>query len=124
VRKCVLECTYAVGTSISGGGQDHGQVEDLSDGSMRHDVVLVQSWVPVSCDVVEADLDVENEKNLVRQSAMLQLFLGISDTYGVVLVNALPWDGFSMSAATQKRGQRSYSHRERRWRGQQPRSRW
>jgi hypothetical protein len=69
------EGTNAVRTSVSGGGQDHGQVEEFPDGSMRHDVVLVQSGIPVSCDVVEADLDVEDEKNLVKLSGMRQRFL-------------------------------------------------
>jgi hypothetical protein len=33
---------------------------------MSHDVVLVKTWVPVPCDMVEADLDVENKENLIR----------------------------------------------------------
>jgi hypothetical protein len=41
---------------------------------MSHDVVLVKTWVPVPCDMVEADLDVENKENLIR---------GFSVTLGV-----------------------------------------
>ena len=32
---------------------------------MSHDVVLVQTWVPVTSDVVQSDLNVEDQKHLV-----------------------------------------------------------
>jgi hypothetical protein len=32
---------------------------------MSHDVVLVQTWVPIPCNVVEADLDVKDEEDLM-----------------------------------------------------------
>jgi hypothetical protein len=37
---------------------------------MRHDVVLVQSRVPVTSNVVQADLDVEDEEELRGGSGM------------------------------------------------------
>jgi hypothetical protein len=37
---------------------------------MRQDVVLVESWVPVTGDVVETDLDVEDEEELCGTSGM------------------------------------------------------
>jgi hypothetical protein len=60
--------TYSVGASISGGRQDHGKVEDLANLGMGPDVVLVQAWVPVTSDMVEADLDVEDEEELTKVS--------------------------------------------------------
>jgi hypothetical protein len=104
VSQCVcIEGTYSVRTSVSGGGEDHGKVENLSDRSMRHDVVLVQTWIPVSCDMVEADLDIEDEKNLVMDVSCGTIVFGISDTYGVVLVDTLPWNSFNMLAVIGER---------------------
>jgi hypothetical protein len=96
--------THSVRTSVCGGGEDHGKIENLSDRSMRHDVVLVQTWIPISCDVVEADLDIEDQKNLMMNVRCCTIIFRISDTYGVVLVDTLPWDGFNMLAATEERG--------------------
>jgi hypothetical protein len=91
-----LNGTYSVGTGISRCGQNHRKVKDLSNCSMRHDVVLVQTGVPVPCDMVEADLDVEDEKNLMMYVSSDTAMLEMSNTYRVVLINTLPWNSFKM----------------------------
>jgi hypothetical protein len=56
---------------------------------MRADVVLVQAWIPVSGDVVQTDLDIEDEKEL----GMVSLVgVQVGRTYRVVLVKTLPWN--------------------------------
>jgi hypothetical protein len=65
---CLVDKTYSVGASIGGGRQNHGEVEDLANLGMGPDVVLVQAWVPVTSDMVETDLDVEDEEELVKIS--------------------------------------------------------
>jgi hypothetical protein len=60
----------------------------LADGGMSHDVVLVQTWVPVPCDMVEADLDVEDKENLIRGFSVTS---GADiEAYRVVLVKTFP----------------------------------
>ena len=66
----------AVGTSLGRGGENGRKVEELAESGMGHDVLTVESWVPVAGGGVEADLKVENQEE------------------GVVLVKALPWDGW------------------------------
>jgi hypothetical protein len=56
---------------------------------MRADVVLVQAWIPVSGDVVQTDLDIEDEKEL----GMVSLVgVQVGRTYRVILVKTLPWN--------------------------------
>jgi hypothetical protein len=71
---------------------------------MRHDVVLVQTRVPISCDMVETDLDVEDEKNLVEKISHDPSISRISDTYRVVLVDALPRNSWEMLVNIRERG--------------------
>lgn len=68
----------AVGTLLGGRGHHDGEVEELAELGVREDVLAVEGGVPVAGDLVEADLEVEDEEE------------------GVVLVEALPWDGFGV----------------------------
>lgn len=87
--------TYSVRSSISRRGQDDGNVKDLADSSMSHDVVLVETWVPVPGNMVEADLDVQNEEN------------------GVVLVDTLPRNSCITLEVIIKTFQATYHHHGR-----------
>ena len=53
-----------VGTGVGGGAHDDGQVEELAYLSVGHDVLSVQSGVPVPSYAIEADLQVEDEEEL------------------------------------------------------------
>jgi hypothetical protein len=59
------QVTYSVGTSIGRCGQDHGNVKDLTKCCMCHNIVLVQARIPIPGDMVKADLDIENEEQLL-----------------------------------------------------------
>jgi hypothetical protein len=70
------------GTLLSRSSQDGWEVEKLAELSMSHDVVAVDGGIPVPSKLVQSYLKVENEK------------------HGVVLVDALPWDGYEESLST------------------------
>ena len=62
-----------VGTSFSRSGHNHGEVEKLSNLGMGEDVLTVESGVPVTSRLVEADLEIKDQEK------------------GVVLVKTFPW---------------------------------
>lgn len=51
-------------TLISGGSQDNRQVESLTNGSVGHRLMMVQSRIPISGQLVKAFLDIDHEENL------------------------------------------------------------
>lgn len=54
----------AVWTGIGGSAHDDGQVEELANLGVGHDVLPVESGVPVTSHTVETDLQVKNEEKL------------------------------------------------------------
>lgn len=54
----------AVGALVCRSAHDDGQVEELANLGMGHDILLVQGRVPVASDMVETNLQVKNEKQL------------------------------------------------------------
>lgn len=61
----------AVGSGVGRRGEYDGQVEDFTQLSVRHDVLLVEGWVPVTGKLEEADLEIEDKKKLERSSVMI-----------------------------------------------------
>ena len=55
-----------VGSLLSRGGHDDGKVEELSDLGVGHHVVAVESSVPVTSELVETNLEIEDEQHLGR----------------------------------------------------------
>jgi hypothetical protein len=53
-----------VGTGIGRGGHDDRQIEQLAKLSMSHDILFVESSIPVASKLVKSDLEVEDEKEL------------------------------------------------------------
>lgn len=53
-----------VGTDIGRCSHDDGEVEDLAQRSVGHDVLLVETGVPVTSRLEETDLQVEDEEQL------------------------------------------------------------
>lgn len=51
-------------TLIGRGGQDNRHVKGLAKSSMGHSLVVVKSRVPVSGQLVETFLDINNEEDL------------------------------------------------------------
>ena len=80
---------------LGGGGHDDGEIEQFSNGGVRHYVLAVESGVPITGHLVQANLQVEDEEKLysVRHESLRRRR---DVTYGVVLVDALPWDGCDM----------------------------
>jgi hypothetical protein len=76
----------SVWSLLSRGGQHHRQVEQLSNAGMRDHGVVVQRWIEVSRQTVQAVLQVQD------------------DEHGVVLVEAQEWHGWNS-----QRGKRSLS---------------
>lgn len=67
-----------VGTSLGGGGHHHGEVEKLSELGMSEDVLTVESGIPVTSNLVKANLEIEDQEK------------------GVVLVEPFPRDGYEL----------------------------
>ena len=66
----------SVGTGLSGRGHNDRNVEELADGGVGDHVVPVEGVVKVACELVKADLEVEDQEK------------------GVVLVQAFPGHGY------------------------------
>lgn len=62
----ILRVQDEVRTDLSGSGQDDGNVKDLANGSVGHQVVSVESGIPIPSEVVEADLHVEDHEHLCK----------------------------------------------------------
>jgi hypothetical protein len=55
-----------IGPLLGRRGHDDGEVEELAERGVRHEVVAVERRVPVAGDLVKADLQVKDEENLGR----------------------------------------------------------
>jgi hypothetical protein len=55
---------WCVLTLISRGGQDNRHVKGLAKSSMGHSLVVVKSRIPVTGQLVETFLDINNEEDL------------------------------------------------------------
>jgi hypothetical protein len=53
-----------VGALLSRGGHDDGKVEEFSNLGVGHDVVAVESGVPVTSKLIKANLEIKDEQHL------------------------------------------------------------
>jgi hypothetical protein len=51
-----------VRTLVRRGAQNDGNVEDFANFRVGQDVLLVEGWVPISSELEETDLQVENQE--------------------------------------------------------------
>lgn len=74
-------------TLLSRSSQDDGEIEQLSDGGVSNDALLISDRVKIADGIVQAVLQINNKKHLyfVRWNE----FKGTSLTYSLVLVEPL-----------------------------------
>jgi len=81
-----------IGTLLGRSGHDNREIEDLAELGMSHHVVAIEGWVPVASNLVQANLQIKDEKHLHPLVVDLWDCRG-DEAYGVVLVDALPRNG-------------------------------
>lgn len=81
-----------VRTLLGRGGHHNREVKELAQLGVREDVLAVKSGIPVTGDLVKADLEVEDEQHLNGLDGRWRESRG--QTNRVVLGETLPWDGY------------------------------
>lgn len=114
----------AVGAVIGRSGHDNGEIEDLAQFGMSHDIRGVQSWVPVTSGLEKADLEIEDEEqleDLISQEESFKLELDQISIIQSCSCRYVPKEQLgSVSECTMFENRVIYRHCEQCWQDQGP----